>query len=276
MLENLKYATISQIYTKDLIFYDENKKAENVDFCKRNGYTFLPSRDRLHIYKLVENDFIKKELTDDVVCNPYDRIFDISTLNKFKDNNHDEVMFVTAKGKIKGVVHIVDYNNEFMFFEFYKLLYHFEKNLRQLLIKNNQTNETIIEWFYDQSINAKNDYTKNHWSRRYKECVPENQKEKNKAEAKRYNCEQLQTFYLNDLLYNCLFNSYLNLLNETNDIEKISNVRNWVAHTNSIITKNAAKTESPIYNIEGLIKFVSSINTFFDVYENLEEKLKES
>ena len=42
------------------------------------------------------------------------------------------------------------------------------------------------------------------------------------------------------------------------------------------MTKNSKKTESPIYNIVGLIRFVSSTNTFFDIYEELEEKLQES
>lgn len=275
MIENLKYASISQIYTKDLIFYDENKKAENVDFCKRNGITFLPSNDRSHSYKLVNNDFIKKELSHEIVCNPYDRIFDQETLNKFKNNNHDEVMFVTAKGKIKGVVHIVDYNNEFIYFEFYKLLYRFEKNLRELLINNGQTNQTFLDWMHDQSLTSKSENQKIYWGKRYKEYVPELLREREILEKKRQDCAPLQTFYLSELLNNCLYNSYLKLLNDKNVISKITNVRNWVAHNNDLITKNSEKTESPIYNIDGLTKFIKSTNTFFEVYEELEEKLRE-
>ena len=225
---------------------------------------------------MADNEFIKKELSDDIVCNPYDRIFDQETLNKFKDNNHDEVMFVTENNKIKGVVHIVDYNNEFIFAEFYKLLYRFEKNLRQFLILNSQTNETIIEWMYNQSNNHDSKQQREFWLKKFKEYVPENLADRKKAEKKRKDCGPLQTFYLNDLLYNCMHNSYLHLLNEKKEIEKIKNIRNWVAHNNDIITKNIEKTESPIYNIEGLVRFVSSINTFFGVYEELEEKLKES
>lgn len=273
MIETLKYATISQIYVKDLKFFDDKNIDELRAFCKQNGFTFLPSRNRNSVYKLIDNNFTEIPLSKDLICNPYDRLFDRDTLSKFEINNHDEVLFVTEKNKIKGVVHIVDYNNEMIFFEFYKLIYRFEKNLRKFLIQKNENNDSIIDWFKYQSENGIIESQKLYWNKRYLDCLPENNDEREKMANKRNNCDQLQTFYLNDLLYFTLEKKYLNSVSTKKIIIKITNVRNWISHNNDLISRTNNKLESPIYNIDNLKTFISSTNTFFDVYEELEEAI---
>lgn len=70
MIETIKYATISNIYIKDLVFYEEAKREELIVFCRKNGISHLPDTDRITILKLQKDKFEKVELTKDLVCNP--------------------------------------------------------------------------------------------------------------------------------------------------------------------------------------------------------------
>lgn len=274
MIENIKYATISQIYIKDLKFYKEDDKQDLISLCSELGITFIPDKNRSSIYKLVESNFVKSELTEDLKCNPYDRIFDLETLNKFEKGNHDEVLFVMDNNKIKGVVHIVDYNNEFIYFEFYKLIFHFEKNIRDLLRKNNESNDNLIDWMLQKSISSTSANSKEFWKKRYEQCNPIDSKKRVELIKKRKECSPFQTFYLNDLLHYSCSKGYISAEIKKN-IDSINKVRNWVAHNQEIISKNESKIEIPLYNIDGLKKFVTNANIFFEAYEEVDAMLKE-
>lgn len=274
MIENIKYATISQIYVKDLKFYSHENEKDLITLCSELGISFIPDKDRNTIYKLIDNKFVKSKLTEDLKCNPYDRIFDIETLNKFEKGNHDEVLFVIDNNKIKGVVHIVDYNNEFIYFEFYKLIFHFEKNLRDLLIKFNETNDNLIEWMLERSKLSSNNTTREFWNKRYEQCMPNDSKKRGNLIKKRRECSPFQTFYLNDLLHYSCSKGYISQVVKKN-IDAINKVRNWVAHNQEIISKNESKIEIPLYNIDGLKKFIIDANLFFEAYEEVETRLNE-
>ena len=66
MIENIKYATISQIYVKDLKFYSEENSQDLISLCSELGITFIPDKDRSTIYKLIDNKFVKSELTEEL------------------------------------------------------------------------------------------------------------------------------------------------------------------------------------------------------------------
>ena len=117
MIETLKYATISSIYTRNLIFYDHEKEEEFIEKSKTRGITYLPAKNRRDIYKVTGKGFKRQRLTPELQCRPYDRIFTNNMVSKFREGNHDEVLFVTENKKIKGVVHIVDYNEPFIYKE---------------------------------------------------------------------------------------------------------------------------------------------------------------
>lgn len=274
MIENIKYATISQIYVKDLKFYSEDDKQDLISLCSELGITFIPDKDRSTIYKLTDNNFVKSQLNEDLKCNPYDRIFDLETLNKFEKGNHDEVLFVIDNNKIRGVVHIVDYNNEFIYFEFYKLIFHFEKNLRDLLKKHNETNDNLIEWMLQKSKSSSSDTSRDFWKKRYEQCFPDNLKKRIDLMKKRKECSPFQTFYLNDLLHYSCSKGFISE-NIKKNIDAINKVRNWVAHNQEIISKNESKIEIPLYNIDGLKKFVTNANIFFEAYEEIDARLNE-
>lgn len=263
MLESIKYATISNIYVKDLIFYDPEKEVELKQMCIDYGISYLPSSDRKTCYRLYNDTFLKSDINENLVCNPFDRIFDPKTIEKFEKGNHDEVMFVMENGIIKGVVHIVDYNNEFINVEFFKNTYHFEKMLRDVLVLKGETNESLLEWMKNKSL--KNDF----WKRRFKECMPEDKDRLHNQVKKRKEFNPFQTFYMNDLLHFIASKGFVSMEFKRN-IDSITKVRNWVAHNQDLAHKKQSVSH-PLYKIDELKTFVVSANNFFDSYEELEE-----
>lgn len=135
MINKLKYATISDIGVRNLIFYDDSNKEHLIDFCRKNGISYLPTRDRRGIYKLYNNDFVQDELSADLSVNSFDMLFADQTLEKFEKINSNEIRFILDNEKIRGVVHIIDYNNEFLYVELYRAILRFENNLRTVLIR---------------------------------------------------------------------------------------------------------------------------------------------
>ncbi|MET6989135.1 hypothetical protein [Sediminicola arcticus] len=266
MLETIKYATISNIYTKDLIFYEPDNTQQLVQMCENYGISYLPGKDRASCYRLIDGNFILSELTDNIICQPFDRLFDKYTISKFEKGSHDEVMFVMDEGKIKGVVHIVDYNADFINYEFFKLTFQFEKMLRQLMLLHKETDETLIAWMKQKGAKSE------HWNTRYIECTPEDQEKRNELILKRRECNPFQTFFLNDLLYFSASRKYVSK-EFRKSLDEIKIIRNWVAH-NKDLTHKSQTNNQPLYKIDELKKFVSHANTFFNCYEELEYKIK--
>ena len=265
MIDTIKYATISNIYVKDLIFYDEKKEEELHAMCLDYGISYLPNKDKKSCYKLLENGTFKSaELTKDLMCNPYDRLFEDETITKFENGRHDEVMFVVEAGKIKGVVHIVDYNTEFINYEFFKATYRIEKMLRDLLIKKGEVNDSLIEWMRQKSKKS-ND----HWGNRYYQCLPKDEEKRKVEVSRRKECNPFQTFFFNDLLMFAASKKYVSKEFKTN-IENLKEIRNWVAHNKDLAPKNREDSH-PLYRIDGLKKFVKSAKDFFKCYEELED-----
>jgi hypothetical protein len=267
MIDTIKYATISNIYVKDLIFFDENKEEALKKLCFDYGISYLPNRNRRTCYKLENGIFKPTELTEDLVCNPYDRLFEDETIKKFENGRHDEVMFVVEEGKIKGVVHIVDYNTEFINYEFYKATYRLEKMLRDLLIKNGETNDSLLEWMR-QKANKKIVF----WENRYSQCVPNSEERRKEQVRKRKECNPFQTFFFNDLLMFTASKKYVSKDFRKN-IEILKEIRNWVAHNKDLAPKNREESH-PLYCIDGLKKFVKGARNFFKCYEELEELIR--
>lgn len=268
MIEAIKYATISNIYVKDLIFYDVNKEEDLKTLCLDYGISYLPNSDRKSCYKLLDNGtFEPAPLTEELICNPYDRLFENETIRKFENGRHDEVMFVVEDDKIKGVVHIVDYNTEFINYEFYKATYRLEKMLRELLSIKGETNDSLINWMHQKSTKG-NDF----WANRYNQCNPKNQKKRKEQERRRKECNPFQTFFFNDLLMFAASKKYVSKDFKKN-IENIKEIRNWVAHNKDLAPKNREESQ-PLYRIDGLKKFVSGARDFFRCYEELEDLVK--
>jgi len=259
MLEPIKYTTISSICVRDIVFYEKNNVENLIQFCKLNHISYLPGKDRQSCYKLNENTFeLIEKIPEELICYPQDLIFSHSTIKKFTNGNHDEVMFVMEDGFIKGVVHIVDYNNNDLYVELFRLLLKFEKNIRQLLEKYGKKNEDVLNYFESESLN----------SSFFLEKVEYYKSESGKARI--LNSNIFEAFYLRDLLLFCF---YSNILNKRDvNLNKITAIRNWVAHSREVIYINP-DTKHPIYNIKGLKEFVENVQSLFKAFDHVEMKI---
>lgn len=261
MIDILKYATISKIYTKDLKFYNPDDHKGSAAFCERYGITYMPDVSRNKCYEFLGDKFEKRDLSDVPQCSPADLLFSTATLDKFKEAKRaDDVLLVTEKDKIKGVVHIVDYNNEFLYFEFYKLVYYFERNLREFLRLKGETNDSFLKWYRES----------NGQYNRYEPKSEENAKEK---EKERKALGVFQTFFLFDLLEFTYNKKHLSF--NKDERKAIRKVRNWVAHYPDILLneKKEERTEG-LYDFSRLEEFVKNVEVFFQHYEILEAALK--
>src|SRR5690606_1749651 len=176
MNSKLKYATIADIGIYDIFFYDIKKEAELVTFCKQEGISFLPSKNRKQLYKLVEDRFILHELSRELCIKPYERIFEKDTLKKVKALIHKEIQFIVEDDLIKGVVHIIDYKSEFIQVELYRVLFKFEVQLRELLVRKNFTNEDFIEWVTNKVESEKDNNSRKFWLSRLDQLLPKDPK----------------------------------------------------------------------------------------------------
>lgn len=268
MINRLKYATIADIGIYDLVFYNESKVEKNIQFAKDNGITYLPAKNRKEVYKLVGNNFVKTSLEDTLKINPFDLVFDKNTLEKFRQVNHNEIRFIVENDLIKGVVHIVDYNNEFLQVQLYRALFLFESNLRKLLVSNGKTNADFLNWVKFKSETAED---KKHWMRRHKELQPANPERNCKKDEERDELNPFQTFYLSELLHYATAISLID--NDEGEIAVISKLRNQIAHSGDFTTSDIDGEGNLIFNFNRLIKFVKDIGDFFIAYDDLMEKI---
>lgn len=256
MLESVKYMTIRDICVKDLYFYQEEQKNELIRFCQDKAISYIPDKDRKSCWQLKGERFIHiQQLPADLVCAPQDMIFAEETLRKFEMGNHDEVMFVMENGLIKGIVHIVDYNNTDLFVEIYRMLLTFENNLRQLLTAHRQKNQDFIDWLQERG--KKNSF--------YRDLYKKSQY-KDETE-KRLNANPFQTFYLKDLLLFARSKTFIHFSNT--DLDDIAEVRNWIAHSKDV-TAIKINSKHAVYNINGLKDFIRMTQSFFRIYDELE------
>lgn len=270
MNSKLKYATIADIGIYDIFFYDIKKEAELVTFCKQEGISFLPSKNRKQLYKLVEDRFILHELSSELCIKPYERIFEQDTLNKFKALNHNEIHFIVEDDLIKGVVHIIDYNSEFIQVELYRALFKFEVQLRELLVRENFTNEDFIEWVANKVESEKDNNSRKFWLSRLDQLLPKDPKKMKDAITKRKEFKPFQTFYLSELLRFAFDKKVID--RSKIDLDKITSLRNQVAHSNSLTTYTNEEGQL-IYNYDNLSIYVERINTFFRAYDYLLMKI---
>lgn len=267
MLESVRYSNISDICVTDLFFYDKNKEKDLVKLCREYKISYLPDRDRKSCWQLTDSGFKPIETIPKAFsCSPTDLIFENDTIEKFKQGNQDEVMFVVENNMIKGVVHIVDYNNPDIYVELYRMLLKFEQNLRKLLIEKGYRNKDILEWFDMKCRKETDSKIKNHFKRRA------NYYNGDKEKDKREKANPFQTFLLSELLYFIIDIQLVEISKD--DEEKIRELRNWIAHSKDV-TAIHPNSDHPVYNIEGLKKFIGLAKSFFNSYDVLELRLEE-
>ncbi len=259
MINKLKYAIIANIANFNPLYYDPQNEEQLIAYCKKNGFSHLPSRDKKSVFKLEGNQFVKKRVEDVFTVNASDFIFDLSTIMKFENPNPNEIHFIIENGLIKGVVHIVDYNNIYINVELFKAILKFESNLRQLLIYKNLDNDDFMEWIADKAAKEDNSY----WHRKNNNLL-------NSRRQMKY-ANLFQTFSFRDLLNFAQDRDILDLSDK--EIDDVSDVRNSLAHNRDVTSQMDDHNGSIVYDFVGLKIFTEKMRSFFNSYEVLAEKV---
>lgn len=271
MINKLKYALISDIGIFNPTFYDENNEAELKDFCASWGIDYLPGKDRKTIYKLVDGQFQKHEPHPQLIVKPYYRIFDSRTIDGFEAYKPNEIRFIVEEGLIKGVVHIIDYNNEFIQVELYRSMYRFERYLRRFLLKKGKRNRDFIDWVYHRSKTSNSENDRHFWNRRYDALMPSNKDKQTEIILKRRELNPFQTFYLKELMIFAVDN---NLLDKKHiSIEKINDLRNLIAHSNNP-TPFEKRDGVAVFNFDNLKEYVDKVQAFFEAFDYLRRQME--
>lgn len=264
MLEPVRYTNIGDICVTDLIFYDKDIEDKLVKYCCENSISYMPDKDRKSCWRLTDDSFEKLEIPVGFICSPTDLIFSTRTIKRFEETNSDEVMFVVENGFIKGVVHIVDYNNPNLYVELYRMLLKFENNLRTLLIRKDFKNEDVISWFKEKAEQTEAVPAENFYKLSYDKLMEA------RAVERRRKSNPFQTFFLRDLTE---FAVDKGLLDEKYTKPfYIADLRNWIAHSKDITSVNP-DDELSVYNMDGLKYFVKLAKSFFRSYDLLEIEL---
>lgn len=272
MNDRLKNARIKDIAVTKLICYNPLHEDNLRQFCFRNGISYLPDVDRKLIYQLSEEGFTKRSLTEDYCLNPEELLFDITTVRKFERVDENEIKFVVEDGKIVGVVHIVDYNNEFIAVELYRAFFRFENSLRKLLINNGLSNEDLINWVWqNRDQEALNADGATYWAEKYDRLVPSDSSKLLKVENQRKSVYPFQTFLFSELLEFAIERG----LADSNifKTKSLYPLRNFTAHNRHFVSVSKSDEGQLVYDFSRLKNFVKNINEFFCASDELERLL---
>lgn len=269
MNSRLKNAKIEDIAVTDLIFYSRDEHQKLASFCFRNSISYLPSIDRKSIFVLTESGFVPKALHFDLCLHPHELLFDHTTASKFEKVDQNEIRFVVTDGLITGVVHIVDYNNEFVAVELYRSFFRFENSLRNLLIRKGFTNDDFIKWVRRNRDCEVNDPPNNgsFWRDKYEMLMPADPHYLSRAEKNRRMVYPFQTFYFSDILEFAFENHLLD--KEIFQPRVLKSLRNFMAHNRHFVSVTESDEGQLIYDFKHLKQFISNIHVFFRACDEL-------
>lgn len=273
MNSRLRNATIDDICVKDLIFYEEANRDNLYKFCFRNSISFLPSPDRKSVYKLTSDGFINRRLNFDYCLHPNEPLFAESTISKFEKVDQNEIRFVVTDGLITGVVHIVDYNNEFVAVELYRSFFRFENSIRNLLMRRGFTNDNFIKWVRTNRDCEINDplNDRSYWRDKYDTLMPADPYYLSRAEKNRRMVYPFQTFYFSDILEFAFENHLLD--KKIFQPRVLKSLRNFMAHNRHFVSVTESHDGQLIYDFKHLKNFIADINVFFNASDELEFRL---
>jgi len=246
MINTLK---ISDIATKELLFFEESFKDKCYNFCKKRDIDFLPSIENpLHIYIRDDNNksFNLSAIEKDQIIQGSQIAFQSKTLESFRQNN---LLFLYSDEFLVGAIHFSDFNKPVVSKYLFDVFFRYERLLRELLKKENYSNRDMMEYFESAlKLSENNNY----------------QRKINTYNRERENNEKLppfQSFYLDDLI---------NLANKKGhnfNSEDIKGLRNMIMHAHELVNKYDWREDNYIFNFN---KFETFFNRAILLHKDLQ------
>lgn len=206
----------ADIMTEGVIYYDDEYLEECGEFCRIREIDFLPHIHNCrfrHRYDNVAREFTQEKIEQDQFVSPTDSIFPNYLIKKFEKY---QVLFVRHHNSIVGVVHFSDYNRACVYDSLYSSLFLLERGLVYLTVK-----------FAG--------YTKGHLGAFLKKAVSK-EKQSLPLSASDFRGGEITLRHVLKYVEN-----YGILKIKKADINQIIRLRNDIAHSDDLVSKNKKK-----------------------------------
>jgi hypothetical protein len=253
-----KILRISDIETKDLLFFDAELKEKCFKFCVQRDIEFLPAlEDATQIYVRDDavQDFKVESISEPRKINGFQRAFDLQVLNAFRQNH---LLFVFTGGELSGVVHFSDFNKSIVSTYLFEVFFQYEKTLRIFLQECRLGNSDIVTFFENKVSQAKKDSSRDFYQGRIDGYL------KNKTEIDKL--PPFQSFYLDDLI------SFANVHGNNLSIDVIE-LRNMIMHAHELVNMENWSADNFIFDFVSFEKFFRHAIALQNDYKRLKNKV---
>lgn len=221
------------IMTSDIVYYDKRYPEECQAFCKARVIQYLPSiHDSKVAFKFTEaGKFDQFGLKAEYCVHPREALFRKNILAKFKKH---QVLFVMEQDTLHGVVHFSDFNRPAVYEEIYKKLYKLERGLTHLLIQYGGQSLKTLEDFCEKKIDN-----------------PDKEGLLDEADLRKLNMGlwKLLTFI-----------NRIDLLKiSRQDIHRIKEVRNKIAHSDDLVAMVSYQNNSLEYRYNSFKELIEGV-----------------
>jgi len=253
-----KILRISDIETKDMLFFDAEFKEKCFKFCSQRDIEFLPSLDdstKIYVRDEKNHDFKVETVSEQRKINGFQRAFDLQVLNAFRQNH---LLFVFTEGEFSGVVHFSDFNKSIVSAYLFEVFFQYEKTLRIFLQECGLSNSDMVQFFEIKVEQAKKDSSRDFYQRKIEGYL------KKKTEIDKL--PPFQSFYLDDLI------SFSNLHGSNLNIDVIE-LRNMIMHAHELVNMENWSADNFIFDFLPFEKFFRRAIALHNDYRKLKNKV---
>lgn len=220
--------------TRGIMFYDEEYIEECKTFCKIRKIDYLPhinSSSYCYFFDQKKGMFEKRKIEREQTVRMDDSIYNSFLIQKFKEY---EILFVKSGNKIIGVTHYSDYNRSPVYEDLYKKLFLLERGLIFLITEYSGLRKRDILTFLKKKVNQKD---------------AERKLTKKDFRGADFSLKTILEFVQEFQLVKI----------REQDIHKIIALRNKIAHSDNLITKNGGSSNHMSYNLKSLIQLIQGV-----------------
>ncbi len=243
---NTKQPTISDIQTREILFYDPAFEKESYAFCKDRNIDCLPSLDDPFAIFLRDDQkqtFREKRIDESRRISGAIPIFRSELLGRF---HVQPLLLVYENDELSGVVHFADYGKPLVSLYLFELFFEYEKALRELLRRHKFKDEDIIAYFDSKGYGKK---IKDYRNLTSKEKRPD-----------------FESFNIKDMV---------DFINEK-ELYKVGDVRelrNMIMHAHDLVNREDPDRNDYIYKYDSFEEFFNWVVTLHQDYRRLTNRL---
>jgi len=253
-----KILRISDIETKDMLFFDAEFKEQCFKFCLQRDIEFLPSLDdstQMYVRDDNARDFKVELISEQRKMDGFQIAFDSRVLNAFQQNH---LLFVFTEGEFSGVVHFSDFNKSIVSAYLFEVFFQYERSLRIFLHECGLRNSDIVKFFEIKVSQAKKESSRDFYQRKIDGYLIK------KAEIDKL--PQFQSFYLDDLI------SFANAQGNNLNIDVIE-LRNMIMHAHELVNMENWSADNFIFDFAAFEKFFTRAIALHHDYRKLKNKV---